>query len=109
VHTYRNQEKTIGQPIRAAAKSTHVAEVRTNLEGIRDKATPHVSLPARVNCHKLKDREEVKIIAIAGPYMSKSRTPKNRAVFITHSRGTHVTTALKAGDPLPGPNVIGGS
>jgi hypothetical protein len=29
------REKTIEQPIRAAAKSTHVAEVRMNLEDIR--------------------------------------------------------------------------
>jgi hypothetical protein len=26
---------------------------------------------------------------------------KHKVVFVTHSRSTHVTVALKAGDPLP--------
>jgi hypothetical protein len=41
-------------------------------------------------------------MGIAFPHMSKSYTLKNKVVCITHSRGTHVTTALKAGDPPGG-------
>jgi hypothetical protein len=39
--------------------------------------------------------------------MSKSRTVKNKVVFKTHSRSTHVTMALKAGKPLPAVDVNG--
>jgi hypothetical protein len=32
---------------------------------------------------------------------------KNKVVFITHSRSAHVTTALKAGNPLPAADING--
>jgi hypothetical protein len=42
---------------------------------------------------------------IAFPHVSKNRTMKNKTVLIKHSRGTHVTTALMAGNPLPAADV----
>jgi hypothetical protein len=39
--------------------------------------------------------------------MSKEPTMKNNVGFITHSRGTHVTTVPEAGDPVPAADVDG--
>jgi hypothetical protein len=46
-------------------------------------------------------------LVIAVLYGINSHTMKNKVVFITHSRSAHVTTALKAGNPLPAADING--